>query len=416
MMGHEIYFGEYFMRRLENLKTHEGKLYIWGAHYLGLGLHRALKRAGIEVQGFVDKNPVIQQSKPGGLSVLSPEEFLRGPICDSYVLIAATIYDEEIADILKGAKRIDQQDFCRVVDLRAFKYSIEVADVCNLRCISCPRGNFSPQPKKSLMDLATFEKVLDKILSEDPLVWEIELYRWGEPLMNPDLAQMVEATNRRGVGAVISTNLNIGRGLEELVGARPRQIIVSASGYEDSYEETHTGGRWSVFLKNLRELARLRALYHPEMEIELYYHVYKNRKDDLVKMQTLCQDLAVPLRPTLACLLPLDHLHSLAQGSPVSVEAEKAISMQPLPATDLVEKTRLEALRPCGLKNLLAVTPGLEVPACSCWFNPNIPPLTKDFLNTPLGELIQARKNAELCRLCEKERLHHYYLIWHEKS
>lgn len=391
-------------------------LYIWGAHYLGLGLLRALERMGFTVRAFVDKNPLIQQGRPGGLTALSPQAFLAGDLSRVYIVIAATLYDEEIAAALSAAGLRDQLDFCRVADLRRFKYSIEVADRCNLKCISCPRGNFPGPAGGRMMDLETFEAVLDKIIREDPLVWEIELYRWGEPLLNPLLPRLIEAVNRRGLGAVISTNLNVGRNLEEVAAAGPRQIIVSASGFEASYEETHTGGCWPVFLENLNRLARWRERTDPPVEVEVYYHLYRDRRADYEKMRRLCQDLGLPLRPTWACLLPLDHLHRLALGQALSPEAEKAVALQPLPATELLEEVRAQALRPCGLKNLLAVTPDLRVPACSCWYDPALEPLTDNFLQTPLDQLAEARRRAELCRLCERERLHHFYLVWHEKG
>lgn len=406
------------MNLLEYFKTRLGgrDLYIWGAHYLGLGLTRALTRAGVAVKGLVDKNPLIRQSRPLGLGVLSPEAFLAGPVNFSYVITAATLYDEEIAALLTQAGRRDQVDFCRVTDLRTFKYSIEAAGACNLRCPSCPRGNFSRQPPSGLMSLPVYEQVLDKIIAEDPLVWEIELYRWGEPLLNPALPEMIAAARERGVEAVLSTNLNIRQGLERVVEAGPRQMIISASGWGESYEVTHRGGNWELFLANLRRLADLRAACHADMEIELYYHVYKDRSDDFLMMKNLAADLGLAFRPTWAGLLPLDHLYDLSQGCPPNREVAQILAMQVFPATELLPQVAGQPLKACGLKNLLAVTPELEVPACSCWFDPGEPPLTRDFLATPLADLIEARRRTPLCRRCEARRLHHLYLIWHEKE
>lgn len=402
---------EYFKNRLSGRD-----LYIWGAHYLGLGLNRALTRAGLAVKGMVDKNPLIRQSRPSGLEVLSPEAFLAGPVNSSYVITAATLYDEEIAALLIQSGRRDQVDFCRVTDLRTFKYSIEVAGVCNLRCPSCPRGNFSRQPPSGFMSLPVYEQVLDKIIAEDPLVWEIELYRWGEPLLNPALPEMIAAARDRGVEVVLSTNLNIQKGLERVVEAGPRQMIISASGWGESYEVTHRGGRWELLLENLKRLGGLRSAYRSDMEIEIYYHVYKDRQDDFLMMKNLAADLGLTFRPTWAGLLPLDHLYSLSQGQPPNQEVAAILEMQVFPATRLLPRVVGEPLKACGLKNLLAVTPELEVPACSCWFAPDEPPLTRNFLATPLADLIEARRRTPLCRRCEAERLHHLYLIWHEKE
>lgn len=406
------------MNLLEHLKKRLGerRLYIWGAHYLGLGLQRALSRAGLKVQAMVDRNPVIRRDRPGGLAVLSPEELLALPADSAYVIIAATLYDEEIAGLLSQAGRRDQTDFCRVGDLRSFKYSVEVSGTCNLRCPSCPQGNLARQHNGGMMSLQVYEQVLDKIIAEDQLVWEIELYRWGEPLLNPELPEMITAARDRGLEVVLSSNLNVQKRLDQVVAAGPRIMIISASGWDGSYEVTHRGGRWEVLIANIKRLIELRAALQPEMEVELYYHVYKDRHGDYLKMRDLAADLGLTFRPTWAGLLPLDHLYSLSQACPPNPDVARILEMQVYPATDLLPEVKKQPLTACGLKNLLAVTPELEVPACSCWFQPEEPPLTRNFLNTPLADLAEARRRTPLCRRCEAERLHHLYLAWHEKK
>jgi hypothetical protein len=255
---------------------------------------------------------------------------------------------------------------------------------------------------------------------------------------------MVALNNSRGIGTLISTNLNVAGGLEEMMAAGPSQVMVSASGFGDSYELTHRGGRWPVFLANLRLLAELKKKMDPGPEVEVYYHIYKDRTqvggdislfsdeqlqpsgpsaaygpirgDDFQTMRALCRELDLPLRPTWACLLPLDNLHNLARGRPVSREAEMVMDLQPLPARPLLAQVSREPLSPCGLTNILGISPELSVPACSCWFDPRLEPLTADFLATPLEVIKKARAESELCRLCQADRLHHCYLTWHEKG
>src|SRR5258705_13233087 len=97
------------------------------------------------------------------------------------------------------------------------QYLVDIVGTCNLRCPSCPVGNFknssfvSASRPKGFMEFDLFTKILDKAEAEcaerGDLV-EVFLYNWGEPLIHPKIAEFVAELARRKIRFFISTNLN----------------------------------------------------------------------------------------------------------------------------------------------------------------------------------------------------------------
>src|SRR5512143_4116551 len=82
---------------------------------------------------------------------------------------------------------------------KPFRFSIDVVDACNLRCVICPRGVYYKKSTANRMKLEVFERLLDKIVSECECQ-TIQLYNWTEPFLHPELDKFVAAVMRRGIG------------------------------------------------------------------------------------------------------------------------------------------------------------------------------------------------------------------------
>lgn len=79
------------------------------------------------------------------------------------------------------------------------KIYIETTNICNLSC------NFCPKTKRKLgyMELEKFEIILDKIR---PFTDYIYLHLMGEPLLNKNLREFIDAASSRGFKINITTN------------------------------------------------------------------------------------------------------------------------------------------------------------------------------------------------------------------
>jgi hypothetical protein len=74
---------------------------------------------------------------------------------------------------------------------RRWLFIIDVIGVCNLRCPSCPVGNYSEIKQPSgMMEPSLLEAILRKATGECRVGYAC-LYNWSEPLLHPQLPEMV---------------------------------------------------------------------------------------------------------------------------------------------------------------------------------------------------------------------------------
>jgi radical SAM protein with 4Fe4S-binding SPASM domain len=100
-----------------------------------------------------------------------------------------------------------------------------------------------------------YRGIVDQIASRS---YKVILHNWGEPLLHPEIVDMVEYASRKGLATELSTNLNTlpDRMPADLVRAGLERIVISIDGAtQESYENYRRGGRLSDVLANLRRIA-----------------------------------------------------------------------------------------------------------------------------------------------------------------
>src|SRR5262245_18902673 len=90
---------------------------------------------------------------------------------------------------------------------------IDVAGACNLRCPSCPVGNTGTINPKGLVDADIFRRIIEKA-ARDYEVFQVSLFNWGEPLLYPQLPELVSIVRSHGLSCLVSSNLNMVRRLD----------------------------------------------------------------------------------------------------------------------------------------------------------------------------------------------------------
>jgi hypothetical protein len=383
------------------------KVFVWGAMIVGQGVCRSLERIGVPVESFLDKSPSLQGGNALGYRIGKPEDVLASVRAGKGIIIAASGHcDLEIGDTCEQNGLRKGLDYILCRELNDIDPSVDIAGMCNLRCISCPRGNENSQPAKGFMSTQTYRKVLDKLLKEIPLLGSIQLYTWGEPLLNSELPEIVSMTREARVLTAISSNLNYAKNLEAVIAARPDWFKVSCSGWGDTYELTHTGGRWNVFLTNLQKLAQLRETIHPEMQITVNYHLYKhNIGEDYRRMEALCQELSLIFRPSPAYLYPVDAVLDFIEGKEISPEAQRTLPMLLTNLKEGITKAHERAHLPCPEERCFPINWDCSVRTCGVYFRPFI---ADNYLDTPLSEIIVRKRRSTLCGRCKKHSLHQF--------
>jgi MoaA/NifB/PqqE/SkfB family radical SAM enzyme len=390
----------------------ERELYVWGASIVGTGICRALERCGSAPVAFIDSSPRLRGVKTLGYPVLAPADLLDDPQRRdrSFIVIASGHYEAEIAGLCQGAGLRSGADFISARRLAPLDPSVDVSGLCNLRCISCPRGNYQDQPPRGFMSAQTYQRVLDKLLVELPFLGSVQLYAWGEPLLNPQIEEIIRATVERGVLCAISTNLNLHHDFAGVVRARPDWVKVSASGFGPSYQTTHTGGDWELFRSNLKRLSDLKQEFHPEMYVEINYHLYRhNQGDQFQRMSELCAQLGFVFRPNWAYLYPLDKVLDYCEGRALNEEASRTLEMLQLGIDEGLSRARLQAHLPCAEERCLPVAWDLSVRSCGAYFWPGV---CDNFLEQTLESILERREQSGICQRCRHHALHRFTSVY----
>lgn len=149
--------------------------------------------------------------------------------------------------------------------------SVEPANVCQLRCPECPVGNGKRLEVRGdrLMSREVWERVLAQIRET---AHTIQFYFQGEPLLNPNLPQMVREAHEAGLYTITSTNAQAltPAMAEALIHAGLDRIIVSMDGLTDeSYNAYRIGGSLEKTKAALRYLREAKERLHGRTTIEL---------------------------------------------------------------------------------------------------------------------------------------------------
>jgi len=391
-------------------------LYFWGARH-GYGMCRVFQRLGFSPKGFIDSSTALIGKHILGFPVYQPAQIITGGTPKPYIVITSSFFADEISDECRTLGLLDEVDFIPFTKIQRFDYQVDISGLCNLRCISCPRGNMPNQPAAGFMKADQYEKVLDKILREDPFTGIVTLYNWGEPLLNPDLAKIVKISNDHSVLTAISSNLNIKRDFSDVIKQKPMWFRISVSGFGKNYETTHTGGDWNLLLKNMKLLKQWREEFHPDMVVEMFYHIYNhNNTNDFKSMKALCEDLGFTFRYRHAALAPLDNIQAVMQGKPVSEQAKRAMELQILPVHEAMAIAKTQQDRECSYERCMWITWDTNVSQCMEWYADGAKLVPKSFLETPLAEIIEARSDNVFCDKCKEQAIHRCYVVYGDEA
>ncbi len=395
------------------------KLFIWGARHDGYAASLVFNRLNLDLESFIDSSMSLQGSRAFGYSILLPEEFFAGYSAkDAFIIIASGFYADEVSQICTTHDFLKVKDFLVFGELRKFNYQVDISGSCNLRCISCPRGNYPDHRNPGFMKPEIYKKLLQKILQEDPYTGIISLYNWGEPLLNRDLPEIIQLTNDYSLLSAISSNLSFNIDFEPVVAAKPTWFRVSNSGWQDNYEITHAGADWNLFYDNLFKLKEYREKHHPEMIVELFFHIYNHNREDFSKMKRLCDTLGFTIRYRHAALAPLDNIKKIQDHMPVSTEANKTRNLQYLKVEEVlsIAESAYEKSRPCYYEDHLWINWDLQIAHCMEWYQPGLNLVEKDFLSVTPDELVAARARSEFCNACKAHGIHRVYCVYGDEK
>lgn len=183
--------------------------------------------------------------------------------------------------------------------LRSLPYfiKIEPTNKCNLRCAGCIHAADRTEQahKHGDIDFQTFKKAIDELRR---YLVKVSLYYEGEPLLHPEITDMVKYLSDRKIASVVSSNLNYlpDSLAESLVKNKLTHLIVSLDGYDQqSYESYRRGGDWDKVLANIKKLQSFKKKFKSEYPIIEAQAIRFQDSDEnkLEKIRLLAEELGM---------------------------------------------------------------------------------------------------------------------------
>lgn len=134
---------------------------------------------------------------------------------------------------------------------------LEPTNVCNLECVMCPNKDL-PESKKGHMDFAMFKKIIDEASS---FAAHINLFLTGEPLIHPEILEIITYIKSHGLMVKIHTNgtLLTKKFSEKLIRTEVDILSISFDGYSaDVYNSVRKNADFQKTLDRIKGFLELK--------------------------------------------------------------------------------------------------------------------------------------------------------------
>lgn len=254
------------------------------------------------------------------------------------------------------------------------------------------------------MSKSVLEAILDKAMAEC-VVAGVALFNWTEPLLHPELPELITAVRSRGIHCSISTNLNLLRWPERLMEANPDWLRVSVSGFtQEIYARGHAGGNIDTVKANMRRLADAKQTTGATTDIEVYYLKYVDNEADEAPMQAYAEALGYRFHADWALMMPLEKVLTIAQPerprATLTSQDHATLGRLALKTKTAIALSSGQPVTSCSLRDNYVVldVEGRAMLCCTC-LGGGVNAIG-GFLSTPLAAIQAAKRVHPMCTPC----------------
>jgi MoaA/NifB/PqqE/SkfB family radical SAM enzyme len=171
---------------------------------------------------------------------------------------------------------------------------LEVTNLCQLRCITCPREYaLGKTMDKGHMDLEAAKAIIDR---NHVYLDSIGLTGLGETLLYPHLVELVDHIRRRnrGVHLFISTNAQQPDApvIADRIADKIDSLQISIDGCGEIAERVRRNSHWDKYLANVKEIAGLARGRRARLKFNMV--VLKDNYRQMAEVVKLAGELGVP--------------------------------------------------------------------------------------------------------------------------
>jgi pyrroloquinoline quinone biosynthesis protein E len=151
--------------------------------------------------------------------------------------------------------------FSEYVSYGPISADIETTLVCNLGCVMCHRRELARKRKEFYISLEQFKSIIDKM----PTLLQVKLQGMGEPLLTPELFEMVKYAKSKGIVATFVSNgksMNRENAKQTIQSGLDRVYFSVDTDIPEQYAEIRVGGNLEVLIQNMAGFMDERKALH----------------------------------------------------------------------------------------------------------------------------------------------------------
>lgn len=182
-----------------------------------------------------------------------------------------------------------------ITSSKPYIFVLEVTNVCNLKCPFCLTGKgISGGRESKHLGHEHAAHIIDAVADSTYL---LQLYTWGEPLLNKDLIPIIEHAKRKNVYVMLSTNATLmtPEYNDRLLESGIDYVTVAVDGGSDeSYRKYRIGGNYDRVLANIKDLLdkkKARGLQQPFVEWQ--YIVFRHNEHEVKATEKMAYQIGI---------------------------------------------------------------------------------------------------------------------------
>lgn len=172
---------------------------------------------------------------------------------------------------------------------------LETTNVCNLKCPFCLTGKgISGGREVRHMSFEEARVVIDAVADT---VYLLQMYTWGEPLLNKDTLRIIDYAKNSGLYVMLSTNATAMTPIynQRLIEAGLDYLTVAIDGgSHETYARYRRGGDFAKVLGNVRDLLKQRAARGGDRPfVEWQYIVFRHNEHEVEATERMAYSMGI---------------------------------------------------------------------------------------------------------------------------
>jgi len=188
---------------------------------------------------------------------------------------------------------LSEQKRSEVVTGMPFAVMVEPSAICDMKCPICALPSSAPR-KLSFLKFDVYKKFIEELGST--LIF-LNLWNWGEPLLHPDIGDMVELATEKKIMTAIHTNgigLRGEKALELIQGGLCYLVISFDGAFEQSYSIIRGKDNFNFVRQNVASFMKLKNSPRPRLPlVELKMIVTKDNENEMREFLDMGKNLGV---------------------------------------------------------------------------------------------------------------------------